>query len=239
LKAAFTGSFIEDQTQTYEVKDTDPNVFRLLVQWLYTQRFQNCPAKPSEPTPLQAVLKSTSLTARTSFSPETSRLVQRMKSRDAKPEYRMTELDHMYLNMVQLYILADHFFIPRLQNNVMESLVQMAQKSPTWSTAWIKTAYEGTVEGSPLRQFAVDTLLYQVDALWVLQHRDDFPRDLLIEVTAGLLRNATKNGIQNTGIRISRNYMIPENGLRGINGSCAIAQAEIVLNWSMGVTSEH
>ncbi|KAG4442582.1 hypothetical protein IFR05_001912 [Cadophora sp. M221] len=39
LKAAFNSEFIEGQTQTYHLKDTSTEAFRLLVQWFYTQKF--------------------------------------------------------------------------------------------------------------------------------------------------------------------------------------------------------
>lgn len=37
--AAFNSDFIEGQTQTYQLEDTTVEVFRLLVQWLYSERF--------------------------------------------------------------------------------------------------------------------------------------------------------------------------------------------------------
>jgi BTB/POZ domain len=38
LDAAFNGSFIESQTKTYELEDTSEEAFRLLMQWLYSQK---------------------------------------------------------------------------------------------------------------------------------------------------------------------------------------------------------
>jgi hypothetical protein len=42
LKAAFNSDFVEGQTQTYNLEDTTPDVFQLLVQWLYTKSIQFC-----------------------------------------------------------------------------------------------------------------------------------------------------------------------------------------------------
>ncbi|KAF5878141.1 uncharacterized protein Bfra_000309ia [Botrytis fragariae] len=36
---AFNSMFIEGQTQTYRIEDTDPEVFRLLTQWVYRDNF--------------------------------------------------------------------------------------------------------------------------------------------------------------------------------------------------------
>jgi len=37
--AAFNSNFVEGQTHTYKLEDTTVEVFRLLVQWLYVERF--------------------------------------------------------------------------------------------------------------------------------------------------------------------------------------------------------
>ncbi|TVY34190.1 hypothetical protein LSUB1_G007683 [Lachnellula subtilissima] len=39
-RAAFKSNFIEGQTQTYQLEDTTSRAFKLLVQWLYSQRIQ-------------------------------------------------------------------------------------------------------------------------------------------------------------------------------------------------------
>jgi len=40
LNAVFNSGFIEGQTQTYRLDDTTERAFRLLVQWLYFQKFE-------------------------------------------------------------------------------------------------------------------------------------------------------------------------------------------------------
>ena len=86
----------------------------------------------------------------------------------------------MYLNMVELYILAERLIIPGLQDCTMSSLAEMSKES--FSTAWMTIAYEGTGAANALRKFAVDMCLDQVPPEWVLEHRNHFPHDLLIEV---------------------------------------------------------
>ncbi|KAH7363880.1 hypothetical protein BKA65DRAFT_388657, partial [Rhexocercosporidium sp. MPI-PUGE-AT-0058] len=39
LKAAFNSSFLEGQTQVYQLKDTHEGVVTMLVHWLYHQKF--------------------------------------------------------------------------------------------------------------------------------------------------------------------------------------------------------
>jgi hypothetical protein len=38
LRAAFNSNFVEGKTQSYQLKDTTEAAFRLLVQWLYSQK---------------------------------------------------------------------------------------------------------------------------------------------------------------------------------------------------------
>lgn len=45
LKAAFEGPFIEGTTRSYCLNDVDPNTFRLLIKWIYTQKILLRPDK--------------------------------------------------------------------------------------------------------------------------------------------------------------------------------------------------
>ncbi|KAJ8069682.1 hypothetical protein OCU04_000109 [Sclerotinia nivalis] len=38
---AFNSAFIEGQTQTYSIEDTNPEAFRLLMQWVYQEKFDH------------------------------------------------------------------------------------------------------------------------------------------------------------------------------------------------------
>ncbi|KAE9381306.1 hypothetical protein N431DRAFT_321692, partial [Stipitochalara longipes BDJ] len=40
FKTAFESTFVEGQTQSYVLEDTEPEIFQLLVQWLYSKTFQ-------------------------------------------------------------------------------------------------------------------------------------------------------------------------------------------------------
>jgi hypothetical protein len=115
----------------------------------------------------------------------------------------------MYLNMVGLYILAERLIIPRLQNHIMLSLLDMSEAN-TWSTAWMESAYQGTSTESPIRRFAVDMMLYQVHSDWKKEHEKHFPRELLIDyaVRATLCKDA--NGVEYSHTRVILGYMVHE-----------------------------
>ncbi|PMD64785.1 uncharacterized protein K444DRAFT_625422 [Hyaloscypha bicolor E] len=184
LKAAFTSSFVEGQTQTYRVEDTDPDIFRLLIQWFYKQTFKHSTANSAE-----SIIEEQSIV-------EVS-----------EAEFPSAEIDSMYLNMVKLWILAERLIIPRLQNFIMDSLVEMSEES--WSTLWMATAYESTSSDSPLRRFAVDVLLYQVPAYGKKQCQNHFPRELLVDLACGATLSS-KSGSRYVHTRLTRDYMVPE-----------------------------
>ncbi len=153
FKAAFSSSFVEGQTQEYRVEDTTPATFRLLVEWLYRQAF--------------TVLKRQHSSA----------------GHEVEPHDKTTHnamLDRQDDRLVDLWILAERFIIPRLQNLVMRNLVSsMRDRS---SSSWIVHAYKGTSKGSPLRRLAVDITLYHLPSDWIKEHSEHFPQEMLHEL---------------------------------------------------------
>jgi len=186
LKAAFNGNFIEGQTQTYRLEGTDPKIFTLLVQWMYKQAFKHGVPEMEAPN---------------------------IRGRGFLDAHGHTpppvELDSMYSNMVALYILAERLIIPRPQNYIMGSLVEMSQKK-AWSTAWMNAAYEGTKAESPLRRFAVDMLLYLVPPAWKKEHEKGFPRELLVDCLVGATMLGTRNSMEYSHKRVKLGFYVHE-----------------------------
>ncbi|KAG4424720.1 hypothetical protein IFR04_002068 [Cadophora malorum] len=96
LNAAFNSNFIEGQTQTYQLEDTTPGTFKLLVQWLYTQK-----------------LKISQLTCPEQFGGLAEKV-----DRDADVCWYEEDM-----NLARLWVLADRLGMPKLQNNVMFIIV--------------------------------------------------------------------------------------------------------------------
>jgi len=94
---------------------------------------------------------------------------------DAPPAF---ETQHS--EFVQLWILADRFLIPRLQNQVMREIERAFKLQVT--TAWIPHAYAGTSPDSPLRYLAVDISLYEISSSWVKKHPEHFPVEILLDL---------------------------------------------------------
>jgi hypothetical protein len=49
LRAAFNSNFVEGKTQTYRIEDTTEEAFRLVVQWLYSQKLVLLQHTPNYP----------------------------------------------------------------------------------------------------------------------------------------------------------------------------------------------
>ncbi|KAE9374842.1 hypothetical protein N431DRAFT_503602 [Stipitochalara longipes BDJ] len=193
LKAAFTGSFIEGKTQVYRLEDTDPKIFRFLIQWIYKQTFKDCETKSETKIEKKTGVRGRSFADRDQLGLE--------------PPSK--EVDSLYLNMVGLYVLAERLIIPRLQNYIMGSLKEVFDNK-AWSTAWMASAYEGTGADSPLRRFAVDMLLYQVPPNWKKEHEKHFPRELLVDLAVGATLFENSNGRDYSHTRVNSGYTVHE-----------------------------
>ena len=201
LNAAFNSSFVEGQTQSYNLDDIRPDAFRLFVQWLYTQNFytlNEISLADEEPTSEMAVT--------------TMKLCQ---ERD--------------LNIIQVWLLADKFIIPRLQNYAMNCFLKILQnqrdkhKGVYRSTHWIPHVYADgrTSPDSPLRHLAIDTCLYSTSSLWANAHPDHFPHQMLMEMCSqtilsrvGIYMGALKGTQQTnqyTHTRPDRDYLVIED----------------------------
>ncbi|KAE9374854.1 hypothetical protein N431DRAFT_372796, partial [Stipitochalara longipes BDJ] len=143
LKAAFDSSFIEGQTQIYRLEDVNSIAFRLFVQWLYSQKIdliQNDSENGNETIFQKARIHAVPVP-----------LIKAWRDQD--------------LDLAQLWVIGDRLLIPRLQNAVMmawHSLWTDPDTDRHCSTKWVRYAYEHTCEGSPLRNLAVDQLMYSV-----------------------------------------------------------------------------
>ncbi|KAH6671101.1 hypothetical protein B0J14DRAFT_88381 [Halenospora varia] len=130
LNKAFNNILLESQTQTYTLKDTTSLACRLLVQWLYTQRFS-------------------------SFTPQ-ERLTEPLQNPD---EASRKSYFQRFFSFVRLWVLADKLMILTLQNQVMDELVRAstAVQYPVFLPV-LEFIYGHIVTGSPLRRLAVEML---------------------------------------------------------------------------------
>ena len=79
---------------------------------------------------------------------------------------------------VELWILADRFMMPALQNCAIEALNQARIQGSSVSADLVKRIYDNTTEGSPLRAYIVD--VFVKDTTGGL--RDNDPPQFMVDV---------------------------------------------------------
>ncbi|TVY71185.1 hypothetical protein LSUE1_G008209 [Lachnellula suecica] len=142
--AAFNSEFIEGQTQIYRPEDTDPQVFRLLTQWMYTKSLRY-------------------------ISPGS----------EAEGQQHL----HNLQLAIHLWVLADRFCIPPLQNHAMVDIVSIAYHYQTYPIHSLNFVWENTATGSPLRHYLLDFAALGIDAAGFQASRNESPREMLLELT--------------------------------------------------------
>lgn len=171
LRAAFNSSFVEGQTQTYRLEDIGSDAFRLLVQWLYSQKID----VELEDDSVAGHKDGETAAKEVEVTPE--------------PEAAWASQD---LGLVQLWVTADRLLIPRLQNAVMLTLDDLwnnPEDERHSTTGCLSYVYEHTSIGSPLRSMVVDQFAYVAVPRRISEHPDDLPREMLVDL-ALVLTNA-------------------------------------------------
>ncbi|PVH85698.1 hypothetical protein DL98DRAFT_650671 [Cadophora sp. DSE1049] len=159
VRAAFSSNFVDGQTQTYRIEDTSAGAFRLLVQWLYTQRLKIVQWSDS------GVFDGLA---------EEAEEDKACNGGDA----HLLEKD---MNLVRLWVLADRLGIPKLQNDVMAVIINIGKNAyqPQWET--FRYIYESTAEGSPLRALATRQCVIDVLPHTLVKNPSAFPHQLPLD----------------------------------------------------------
>jgi hypothetical protein len=135
--------------------------------------------------------------------------IQDLDEHDDDDEVRYYQAhEYRQIELVQLWVLAERLIIPRLQNQVMGELLKSLNY--VYATSWFCCAYAGTPKGSPLRQLAVDTCLYDVKSYEFGSLTHHFPRELLLELAGSVCLKPGKKDNKYLHTRIERNYRVEE-----------------------------
>jgi hypothetical protein len=173
LKAGFNSSFVEGSSGEYKLDDVDPAVFRLLIEWIYTQDIEMCCGLASLNHP------------------------KGWQSKNYEDPLVQQFFDKQNDNLVQLWNLADRLLMPSLQNAVISTLAYLLMGSPEpiiqrlfptpvdqWtSTSWFPRVWAETTEGSPLRRLTLDIGL-RMSQKDFEENSDHFPPDMLMELVS-------------------------------------------------------
>jgi hypothetical protein len=171
LKAAFNSQFIEGQTQTYTIDDTTKEVFQLLVQWFYGQKF--------EPFATKAEIDSVSYLSRGLHWGNPVEI--NLHSRSVQYQ----------TSLIGLWILADKFCIPAIQNLVVDESESMRKVGPTSPISEIayhsfKYVYEHTLPGdnisdNKLRYLLLMQVLHTSTDFTFRLYKREFTHEMLID----------------------------------------------------------
>ncbi|KAG9241123.1 hypothetical protein BJ878DRAFT_248651 [Calycina marina] len=160
LAAAFNSSFQEGQTQTYRIEDTTERAFKLFTQWLYSRRL---------------MLQQPFVSDATGYEKND----QEDQEDHEDQEQFMIELDED-MSLVELWVLADKFGMPLLQNDVLDSIHLILEdpegQLPVQTFPYI---FENTTPGSLLREYTISMCVRYMEPEALNQFDENFPRDLL------------------------------------------------------------
>lgn len=163
FKAAFNSGFIEGQSLTYRLDDVQPEAFKLLAQWMYSRTYDIHWAIDEVDTGMEKNITYEDIEIKELFDKQTD-------------------------DLVSLWILADRFILPRLQNRVITSLYSLLlinRSNAKVYTGWIPIAFAGTCAGSKLRLFALQYCLWAPESKrgnFFTANPKHFPRELLLEL---------------------------------------------------------
>lgn len=186
LKAAFASGLVESQTQIYILEDVEPDTFRLLAEWLYVQKI----GPLQDEDGIDSGLASLGLLS--------IRTRMRLSRR-----------------LCELWILADKFQIPQLQNLVMDRLEQ--RRLQTGSCLIFSYTYiiENTSKSSLLRAYIVDVCVWDMPPSTLLRS-SSFPQCLMHTVAVRMCE-VIRTGQQKPEIRDMARFHVPSVDASGSN----------------------
>ena len=160
LNAAFNSDFLEGQTQTYNLEDTAPGAFQLLVQWLYTKSIQFC-------------LTDAEINYIPFAGPETMLRNYNKITKQKLLRYGM--------RLMILWITADYLQLPRLQNMAIDGLDHLSLQ---WGIIGINVRYlyENVPSGAPLRQLIFEHCLLFMSPSSYQDVPHLFPKQMLLDL---------------------------------------------------------
>ena len=185
LNACFNSEFIEGQKQTYNVDDIDKNAFRLFMQWLYTQNIN-----------LSAHRNIFSDFSKTRFQPHDCDATTRQSQEFA---------------LVQLWVLAEKYMIPTLQNYTIRILYRLGFVCKPLSPEVYLYIYDNTDPQSKLRLLASHQAALNPNDRVFLANPSLYPHEMLIDLLIKVQqdrRDKLELGLEN--LEEEQNYLVDE-----------------------------
>lgn len=109
--------------------------------------------------------------------------------------------------IISLYLLAERLGIPALQNDVIDTIIDLRYKRKVIAVGWANQIYSETMENSPLRRLLVRLLTESgQDPKWITQTQnlDLYPTEFLRDIILAQHRQLTARPLQSTDFRKHR-----------------------------------
>jgi hypothetical protein len=128
------------------------------------------------------------------------------------------KFDEEVLKLMKLWVLGDKLLLPKLQNHVVAAIIKMWELGECYleSTSWICYIWDQTLVGSPIRRFVRAHVICWVRKAHCLQHSEDLPQELLMEVLFRAQETERIHGKRDTrwlwnAQKIESDWKVPEH----------------------------
>jgi len=190
---AFSGPFKEGQENRMHMPEDDPEVFSCFVDWLYRNPLPVVEDTIKVPKKDVEIMKSSECKA---FGPVTKeehlQEVERVnKEADEKKKARDIRLGDQFNRLLKLYFFAEKIFLHDLMNRAMDRIRQgLTAHDRYLGSREIKLVYLNTSQGSMLRSFCAELLVYQLgrapdkklnQMVTLIHELPELSKDILVE----------------------------------------------------------
>ena len=115
-----------------------------------------------------------------------------------------------------LYSMAERLGIPELQNDVIDTIIDLRYKSSGIPVAFAKQIYSETMENSPLRRLIVrlttESGLDLSDPQWITRNLDRYPLEFFRDVILAQHKQLTARPLKSTDFKKHRkDFHVPVN----------------------------
>jgi len=190
---AFTGPFKEGQENKMDMPEDDPEVFSCFIDWLYRNPL---PVVEDTYVAEKKEVEITKVSECKSFGPltkeEHSQEVERVnKEAKEKKKARDIRLGDQFSRLLRLYFFAEKIFLHELMNRTMDRIRQgLTTYDRYLRNREVKLVYLNTSQGSMLRSFCAELLVYQLGSardeklnqfVTLMQELPELAKDILVE----------------------------------------------------------
>lgn len=170
--AALNSNFIEGETLKYALDDVEPAIFKLLMQWMYSQKLTGIMQLKGYTWPKLALLDGEEEEEDRDEEEHRNEEEDWDENDDNTVRYKENK------RIIDLWLLGERFIMPTLQNTVIDALTMLRKRSKLCLFIWhYRYVYANTERGSVLRNYFVEYSLGDDPPLNRI--RSNFPHKML------------------------------------------------------------